>query len=116
VLSFPRSVRIYLATQPADFRKGHHGLGGIIRGQLGEDPLNHVWVFHNKRRTDLKILWFDHGGFILAHKKLARGRFRIPDSQDGQTVRMTAAELAALLEGIDLSRCRRLKRWNPPET
>ena len=116
MLSFPRTVKIHLATAPVDFRKGHAGLCGVVRDHLEGDPLNHVWVFYNKRRKDLKILWFDHGGFLLAHKKLARGRFKIPDSRDGRTVRMTAAELAALLEGIDLSRCRRLKRWNPPMT
>ena len=114
MLTFPRSVRIHLATEPVDFRKGHNGLGGVVRDRLDDDPLQHVWVFHNRRRTALKLLWWDHGGFILAHKKLARGRFRLPESQDGKTVAMTAAELAALLEGIDLSRCRRLKRWNPP--
>ena len=52
---------------------------------------------------------------MLAHKKLPRGRFRLPDAE-GSRARMSAAELAALLEGIDLSRCRRLPRWNPPET
>ena len=116
MLTFPARIRIHLATQPTDFRKGHFGLSGIVRNELEGDPLRDVWVFHNKRRTDIKVLWFDHGGLFVAHKKLARGRFRIPDSTDGKTARMTAAELAALLEGIDLSRCRRLKRWNPPET
>lgn len=115
MLTFPASVRIHLATKPIDFRKGHFGLGGVVRNELHGDPLTHVWVFNNSRRTDLKILWFDHGGFILAHKKLARGRFQIP-TFEGDRVRMTAAELAAMLEGIDLGRCRRLPRWNPPAT
>jgi transposase len=74
-----------------------------------------VWVFYNARRTDLKVMWFEHGGFVLAHKKLARGRFRIPPIE-GVCVRMSGAELAVLLEGIDLTRCRRLPRWTPPET
>lgn len=116
MLSFPRSVRIYLAKEPVDFRKGHRGLGGVVRNHLEGNPLHHVWVFHNRKKTALKLLWWDHGGFILAHKTLARGRFRLPESQDGKTAGMTAAELVALLEGIDLSRCRRLSRWNPPET
>lgn len=117
MLSFPASVRIHLATKAADFRKGHFGLSGLVKNELDGNPLRDVWVFHNKRRTDLKLLWFDHGGLLVAHKKLSRGRFRLPPtSEDGRTARMTAAELAALLEGIDLSRCRRLKRWNPPET
>lgn len=115
MLSFGRQVRIHLAADPVDFRKGHDGLCGVVQNHLEGDPLEQVWVFFNKRRTALKVLWFDHGGFVLAHKKLARGRFRVPDAE-GRQVRMTTAELAALLEGIDLSRCRRLPRWNPPET
>jgi transposase len=114
VLTFSRQVRIHLATAPVDFRKGHFGLSGVVRGPLAGDPLQHVWVFYNARRTDLKLLWFEHGGFVLAHKKLARGRYRIPEAT-GPSVRMTSAELGALLEGIDLSQCLRLPRWNPPE-
>lgn len=115
MLTFPRTIRIHLASKPVCFRNGHHGLAGLVRNQFGADPVEHVWVFHNVRRTDLKILWFDHGGFFIAHKKLARGRFRIP-AAEGHVVRMSAAELAALLEGIDLSRCERLPRWNPAAT
>ena len=115
MLTLPSSVRIHLAAKPVDFRKGHYGLYGVVRNELDGDPLHHVWVFYNALRTDLKVLWFEHGGFVLAHKKLSRGRFRIP-AVEGRTVRMTAAELGALLEGIDLSGCRRLPRWNPPET
>lgn len=115
MLTFSRQVRIHLATAPVDFRKGHFGLCGIVKNHLEGDPLQHVWVFFNRRRTDLKVLWYDHGGFVLAHKKLSRGRYRIPQA-DGRSVPMTAAELGALLEGIDLSGCRRLPRWNPPET
>lgn len=112
MLTIPHGVRIHLATSPVDFRKGHDGLGGVVR-QLEGDPLKHVWVFHNRRRTALKLLWFEHGGYVLAHKKLARGQFVLPAVDgEGKTV-MTPAELAALLEGIDLSRCRRLPRWNP---
>lgn len=116
MLSFPRSVQIHLASEPVDFRKGHNGLTGVVRNELDGDPLDHVWVFYNRRRNALKVLWWDHGGFMLAHKKLAKGRFQIPTSRDGKTVAMTSAELAALLEGIDLSKCRRLDRWNPPRT
>lgn len=115
MLTFGGRTRIFLASQPVDFRKGHAGLVGVVNNDLDGDPLEGVWVFYNRRRTALKLLWWSHGGFLLAHKKLSRGRFRIPEARDRQ-VRMTAAELAALLEGIDLSRCRRLPRWNPPET
>lgn len=116
MLTIPRQVRIHLAVAPVDFRKGHHGLCGVVQNHLEGDPLDHVWVFFNKRRTDVKILWFDTGGFVIAHKKLARGQFRIPSATGtGRHHRMSTAELAALLEGIDLAGARRLPRWNPPE-
>jgi transposase len=115
VLSPPPRVRVHLATEPVSFHKSHDGLCGIVRNHLDGEPLADVWVFYNRRRTDLKILWFDHGGFVVAHKKLARGCFRIP-KVSGREVALTGAELAALLEGIDLTRARRLPRWNPPPT
>ena len=87
----------------------------LVREALGEDPLSgHLWVFHSRDRRAVKLLLWDTGGFLLIHKRLEKGRFRLPRS-DGKTVRMTAAELTALLEGIDLSTARRLPRWNPVE-
>ena len=115
MLTFAKTVRIHLAARPVRFSNGHHGLGGVVRNDYDGDPLQDVWVFYNRRQTDLKILWFDQGGFVIAHKKLARGRFRIPKAE-GTLVSVTPAELGALLEGIDLSKCVRLSRWNPPTT
>ncbi|MCB9744384.1 MAG: IS66 family insertion sequence element accessory protein TnpB [Alphaproteobacteria bacterium] len=112
----PRSLRIWLATEPVDFRKSINGLSGVVRQQLDSDPLcGHVWVFHNRRRSALKLLFWDTGGFVLVYKRLARGRFRVPEVGDTAQVRLSAAELTALLEGIDLSRAKRLARWNPPD-
>lgn len=113
MLTLSPPIRVHLALTPVNFHLGHAGLCGIVRNHLDGEPLTDVWVFHNRGRTDLKILWFEHGGFVVAHKKLAEGRFRIP-ALDGATARLTSAELAALLEGIDLSRARRLRRWSPP--
>lgn len=115
MLSLAPPHRVHLATEPVNFHLGHAGLCGIVRNHLDGEPLTDVWVFFNRNRTDLKILWFEHGGFVVAHKKLAEGRFRIP-SVAGQEARLTSAELAALLEGIDLSQARRLPRWSPPTT
>lgn len=113
MLTLAPRIQVHLATEPVNFHRSHAGLCGVVREHLGEEPLSGVWVFFNRSRTDLKILWFEHGGFVVAHKKLAQGRFRIPPVT-GREVRLTGAELAALLEGIDLSRARRLPRWNPP--
>lgn len=88
----------------------------MIRNRFGGDPLaGHVWVFHNQTRTALKLIFWDQGGYVLLHKRLAKGRFRVPEAK-GDRVRLTHAELVALLEGIDLARARRLPRWNPPAT
>lgn len=115
MLTLAPPLRVHLATEPVNFHHGHAGLCGIVRNHLDGEPLSDVWVFFNRNRTDLKILWFEHGGFVVAHKKLAQGRFRIP-SVTGQKAHLTSAELAALLEGIDLTKARRLPRWNPATT
>lgn len=107
---------MHLATAPVDFRNAIDGLCGLVRNQFDGDPLaGHVWVFHNRSRTALKLLFWDQGGYVLVHKRLSKGRFRVPTST-ADRLRMSHAELMALLEGIDLARARRLPRWNPPET
>jgi transposase len=113
----PRGTRVHLAREHVDFRKSIDGLSGVVRTVLEDDPSSgHLFVFHNRRRTAVKVLWWDHGGFCLLYKRLARGRFRLPFfPDDAIRVRMTGADLAALLEGIDLRWARRLPRWNPPE-
>jgi transposase len=111
----PRSTRIFLALEPTKLANGIDGLAGLVTTQFGDDPLSGaVFVFFNRRRNAVKLLVWDTGGFVLLHKRLERGRFRIPKAM-GTKVRLTPAELAALLEGIDLSRARRLPRWNPPD-
>lgn len=105
--------RILLARQPVDFRKQIDGLAAVCERELGEAPLDGtLFVFRNSARNALKALVWTHGGFTLVYKKLERGRFSWP-SGDEDRVQMTPAELAALLEGIDLTNARRLKRWNP---
>jgi transposase len=72
----------------------------------------HVFVFLNRSWTGVKLLTWDHGGFVLTYKRLEHGRFQLPPVK-GSRVQMTGAQLAALLEGIDLSRARRVPLWNP---
>ena len=109
----PAPARILIAREPVDFRKQIDGLAAICEVQLREQPLDGtLFVFRNRRRSALKMLVWTHGGFLLLYKKLEKGRFRWPDMDDDRTT-LTQAELAALMEGIDLSRARRLKRWSP---
>lgn len=105
--------RILVARDPVDFRKGIAGLAAVCEVHLGEQPLDGtLFVFSNRRKNGLKMLVWTHGGFLMLYKRLEKGRFRWPPLQaDRGTI--TQAELAALMEGIDLSKARRLSRWNP---
>lgn len=105
--------RILLARDPIDFRKSIDGLAAVCELQLEERPLDGtLFLFINRRRNSVKALVWTYGGFTLVYKRLEKGRFRWPTFEaDRATV--TSAELAALLEGIDLSSARRLSRWNP---
>ena len=104
-----------MARDPVDFRKGIAGLAAICEVHLGEEPLDGtLFVFTNRRRTGLKMLVWTYGGFLMLYKKLEKGRFRWPRLDEDRAT-MTQAELAALMEGIDLSKAQRLARWNPQE-
>jgi transposase len=109
------AVRVYLAKQPADMRKSFDALSALVSG-LALDPLSgHLFVFINKRRDRVKILYWDRDGLAIWAKRLERGTFRIPDAA-ADRVEMTTAELAALLAGIDLDKARRRVRYSQPAT
>lgn len=105
--------RILLARDHVDFRKQIDGLAAICEQQLGEEPLDGtLFLFVNRRKNAIKALIWTHGGFSLLYKRLEKGRVRWPKSDDDRVL-LSRAELAALMEGIDLSNAHRLKRWNP---
>jgi transposase len=109
------AVRVYLAKQPADMRKSFDGLAALASGSLALDPLSgHLFVFVNKRRDRIKILYWDRDGLAVWAKRLESGTFRIPAAASDR-VEMTTAELAALLAGIDLNTARRRVRYSRPE-
>lgn len=111
----PPSVRIFLAIEPVDMRRGHDGLAAIVRNQWKLDLYSgHLFVFTGKRGDRVKILFFDRGGFVVYYKRLERGRFRLPRVPAGSaSVTMDAAELGMLLSGIDLARVERPQLWTP---
>lgn len=114
MLTLPSSVRIYIASEPVDLRKGFDGLSAATRSVIRRDPLSgHLFVFINKRRNRCKILVWERSGYLLLYKRLARGRFlrprRPPDGQ--RHIEVDAAELSLMLEGIDLRGARRRPRW-----
>lgn len=115
MLTLPPSVRIYLATGKVDLRRGHDGLGAIVRNQWKADIYGgHLFVFVGRRADRCKILFWDRGGFVLYYKRLERGRFRVPTISAGaNSVTIDATELAMLLDGIDVVSVKRPKRWEP---
>lgn len=115
-MSLPPSVRVYLASEPVDMRKGIDGLAAIVRTQWHSDVFSgHLFVFHGRRRHLVKILFFDRGGFVLYVKRLERSRFHWPVVAPGQTtVTLEGSELAMLLDGVELSAVRRPSHWEPP--
>lgn len=116
LLGLPPSVRIYFATGLVDMRNGVDGLRTIVEQVLKRNPNEgHLFVFVGKRRDMLKILFWDKNGYVIYFKRLERGRFQLPAVDEKRVkVQMEAAQLAMLLDGIDLN-ATRLARWNPPE-
>lgn len=116
MLTLPPSVRIYVAVEPVDMRQGHDGLAGIVRSQWQLDLYGgHLFVFIGRKLDRCKILFWDRGGFVLYYKRLERGRFRTPHVRaDGRTVQVDATTLTMMLDGIDVARVTRPRRWEPP--
>jgi len=116
VLSLPPSVRVFVATQPVDGRKGADSLMVIVRDVLRHDPLGgHLFVFFSRRCDRVRVVYWDRNGFAMWSKRLERGRFRPAFSPDGKLTvsAIEAAELALIVEGIDLAGARRRPRWEP---
>ena len=98
------TVRVVVATKPVDFRKGAEGLAALVREQMHADPFSGtVYVFRAKRADRVKVIYWDGTGVCLLVKRLEDGRFRWPNVQDG-VIRLSAAQLSALLEGLDWKR------------
>jgi transposase len=97
-------VKVLVATKPVDFRKGADGLGALVQEQLRHDPFSGtIFIFRSKRADRLKILAWDGSGLVLLWKRLEHGAFRWPPVSDG-VMRLSASQLAALMDGLDWSR------------
>jgi transposase len=116
VLSLPPSVRLFVATQPVDGRKGPDSLMALVRERFGHDPLSgHLFIFFSMRRDRVRVVYWDRNGIAMWTKRLERGRFCPTFSADGRLAAapIEAAELALIVEGIDLAGARRRPRWQP---
>lgn len=113
MIHLPASVRVYLATAPCDMRRSFDGLHALVVTVLQLDAFaGHLFVFANKRRDRVKILYWDRDGFAVWAKRLEEGTYAMPFSESEEVRReITAQELGALLSGIDLSQAKRRKRY-----
>lgn len=105
MLSLPPSVRIFVARGVTDMRKSFDTLAALVCDVVAEDPQSgHLFVFVNRRKNRVKILWWDRSGYFLLAKRLEHGQFRIYDqaSERASSFKVSASDLMLLLEGIDL--------------
>jgi len=113
MLSFPPSVRIFLATRPVDMRRQIDGLAALVNDILSQDPYTgHVFVFRGRRADRVKVLVWNRNGFVLFYKRLERGRFCFPDVASPNR-ELDGTALTLLLEGLDLELVARAPRWHP---
>ena len=120
MLTLPPSVKIFAAVAPVDARKSFDGLAAVVRDGLGGDPMTgHLYVFINRRGDVAQILFWDRTGFVVMRKRLEAGTFRLVREADGTATQMEidSAELSLMLEGIDLHKATRRKRYRhePPQ-
>ena len=115
MIGLPSRSRVLLFAAPADMRKGFDGLFGLTLAAQQDPYSGDLFVFLSQRRDRAKILTFDRGGFVLWYKRLERGRFRHPPQGDAN-VELDTVALTMLLDGIDVTRVRRLTHWAPTKS
>ena len=113
MLSLPPSVRLFVATQPVDGRKGPDSLMALVRDVLRHDPLSgHLFIFFSKRCDRVRIVYWDRNGYAMWTKRLEKGRFRWPEAAGGECkIVLSHEELMLLLGGIDLTQTRQ-RAWH----
>ncbi len=117
MISLPSSVRVFLHAPPTDLRKGFDALCGLVTTAFGQDPTSgHLFLFVNRRRDRIKILYWDRDGLAIWYKRLENpGTFQIPTTATkAASIEMTPTQLALILSGIDLKSARQRKRYQRP--
>ena len=114
MLNINANMRIFFAAAPTDMRKGFNGLQGAVTGVLKNDPLSgHLFLFVNRRRDKLKILYWDGDGLAIWYKRLEQGTFQLPEVKPNQaSAEIRSEELTMLLRGVDLTTVKRRKRYS----
>jgi transposase len=114
MISLSSAVRVFLCSRAVDMRKSFDGLSGLVQECFRQDLLTgHLFLFVNRRRDRLKVLYFDHDGLAIWYKRLEAGSFQLPDAGEQDGIELRPAQLAMILSGIDLNSARQRKRFRP---
>jgi transposase len=112
MIILPSAVKFFLCTRSTDLRKSFDGLSGLVQECFGQDPLTgHLFLFLNRRKDRIKILYFDRDGLVIWYKRLEAGSFEIPAAAGRDGIELQPAQLAMILSGIDLKSARQRKRF-----
>jgi transposase len=116
MISLPHSVKVFLHTPATDLRKGFDALSGLVTTAFSQDPTSgHLFLFLNRRRDRLKILYWDRDGLAIWYKRLETGSFQLPAiSPDAVAIELSLTQLTLILSGIDLRSARQRKRYQRP--
>src|SRR5262245_54627209 len=117
MISLPHAVRVFMHTPATDLRKGFDALSGLVTTAFAQDPTSgHLFLFVNRRRDRLKILYWDRDGLAIWYKRLETGSFQLPAINcDTPSIEMTSTQLTLILSGIDLRSARQRKRYQRPK-
>ncbi len=116
MISLPHAVKVFLHAPATDLRKGFDALSGLVITAFSQDPTSgHLFLFVNRRRDRLKILYWDRDGLAIWYKRLETGSFQVPAiGPDTVSIELSLTQLTLILSGIDLRSARQRKRYQRP--
>ena len=116
MIALPPQIRVFLYRLPTDMRKSFHGLVALTESAMQQDPLSgSLFVFLNRRRDRLKILYWGQTGFCIWYQQLEKGTYQLPEGREEQeALEVTRSQLSLILDGIDLASVRQRRRFQSP--
>ena len=119
MIALPPQIRVFLYRLPTDMRKSFNGLVALTESALKQDPLSgSFFVFVNRRRDRIKILYWGQTGFCIWYQQLQKGTYQLPAAdvlEELETIEVTQSQLSLILDGIDLSSARQRMRFQLPK-
>ena len=119
MIALPPQIRVFLYRLSTDMRKSFNGLVALTESALKQDPLSgSFFVFVNRRRDRIKILYWGQTGFCIWYQQLQKGTYQLPTAdmlEELETIEVTRSQLSLILDGIDLPSARQRMRFQLPK-